>query len=250
MIKRLLAILTLAIAAIPAASLADVTFGSSSTLGLSASLYYDGGPVAGSALALSNSAPPAYANSIGPLSVNETNALFSFVAASGQASISSNVDGTAGSKTTSASVSLTDLDFTFGDIITFTADSAGSSTSASGDYGSLAGFPSFTISNVSLTVLGGNVDLTGPSEVYNQDGLRIVFADASTVATTETVSSEATFLFIEFTDFMNEGATYDGTIAIGRVTAAQSAVPEPASALVLAGLGAATLLRKDHRQQA
>jgi hypothetical protein len=222
---------------------ADVSFGSSRSFVLAADLYAsDTGTLSGTLTDLFDQSPASYAQSYGPSPLSGSEGLL-FFSATQQGSINSNVDGSAGSKSTNGSVQLTNLMFGMEGIFTVTADELSTFVESTGDFGALSVNGSFGADNVVLEVLGNNVALSA-GEVYNQNGLRIFYQDGATSETGEAASISATAFLVFFDDFVFDNATYNGSIALGFARAEQRAVPEPSTLLVLGGLGALALRRK------
>lgn len=245
--KSLLVLTVFVLSLVGGIAKADVVFGASSSQVYSVSMYTDNlGQIDHTAFLLNGTSPAPYAHSYGPFPIDELiEGFFQLTAESGTGAASSDVDGTAGSKTASGSVSLTSATFSIIDILTLTGDLS-ASASAFGDVGNMNGFASSSISNGALTVLGNTVSL-GFGEIYNQDGLRIVMHDTGLNNGNTFAEASATMFFVEFTDFAHGGDVYNGTFEIASASANMRAVPEPATALVLGALGLATALRRRRR---
>lgn len=246
--KKLLFLFVLLVVALltPVSVLADVTYGASTSVLLSSSMYSD---VTGMhelhVKSLLDTSPPAYSESYGPESVVETNDLFSVGAELASGFISSDVDGSLGGKSVEGDLQTSFISFSMLDILSVTASSMDSNALINGDIGSInkTGFVSFS-GDLVLTVLGSTVDTSAPGEVYNQGGLKILMAEFGNIDEPFAFGISATAFVFDFDNFAHDGDVFNGTVYLGQTSAYMQAVPEPASMLVLGGLGLAVALRR------
>ena len=144
----------------------------------------------------------------------------------------SNVDGTSGSKETSASAYVDGASFVLGtNVIVFSAGVVGSNLWVQGDAGTLnpAGYADF--SDASLFVFGTQYDFStepDPNTVmYNAGGLEIISNKQSLFGGQSSASISITALDITFTNFVENGEVLNGEVQFGSSQAAMTASPEP-----------------------
>jgi len=194
--------------------------------------------------AMSNTAPAPFSTSYGPEAIAGSNDLFSFGAQIGTGAISSNVDGTPGSKSSSGSVNVQFYSFSMLDILSLSGDEMSAEVSSTGDVTTFGASSSLMMSeNSLLTVLGSNVALTG-GVIYNSGGLMIVQQQHGQSVDDFHSANNAYNLFITFDNFAHDGDIYNGSIILGTASSSLRAVPEPSSMMVLGGLGLVAALRK------
>jgi hypothetical protein len=232
---------------------ATVVSGSSSSyaesIDLTASvLGVDPTLTSGPAPTASGTAPAPYsvANSLVSLNVGLPG-LASITAGILNASAASNVDGTAGSKTTSAAASVANLGVSLLSLLGIDATVIGSNAGVSGDYGALSATGGSTI--LGLSVLGNTIDVTSAP---NQSVLPALLAPLGISITLNEQSTSGNgigsagisvnAIDVEFTNALLGTDLLNGDIILSHSQAVETAVPnttpvpEPAS-LALFGLG-------------
>jgi hypothetical protein len=200
-------------------------------------------------------APPPYSSNVSLASVDVSagtipgGALVSFQSGLLEEVATSNVDGSSGPRTTSASSTINALSFGFittalgGSGIGITSTLLMSSSTVTGDYGSLTATGSLTVEHLSITVNGvavaGFADFTGSIAANTTVDLGAAFIGASLILNEQILSGDgissrdltvnAVDLRLVSTGVAGLG-TLDGQVIIEHSYAAQTAaVPEPSS---------------------
>lgn len=170
-------------------------------------------------------------------------------------SVSSDVDGSAGSRTTSAYGSVDELTLSvlFGTVLSLNATTIASNAMASGDYGTLASTGSSVIEDLSLTVLGNTisvvVDAAPNTVLFDALGIQIVLNEQNSFGDgVTTTGMEVTALRVIFDDVAAGLGLLNGDLRFGYSRVDMTAViPAPASAGAFTTLGVLAMRRRRPR---
>ncbi|GAA5481019.1 hypothetical protein Hsar01_00224 [Haloferula sargassicola] len=257
----------LSVATLAPTAHAAVTAGTSSGVGIDVGVSalslvdLDVGPLAQS----SGTAPAAYSTTNFVATVNSSVVLGSVAATDDgdgaiNTSASSDVDGSSGAKLATSNATVNGLGVTLipgivltPDFLSITSDTITSTSSSSGDFGSLVSTGSAIIENLSITIAGTDllVGINNPSpntvivDAGGIAGLTIVLNEQIPSGDGISSTGMTTNALRVSLDAITVGAVsgLTGDIVIGQTTSGLAAVPEPAVSL-LGGLGLIGLLRR------
>lgn len=175
------------------------------------------------------------------------------------ASVLSDIDGGAGNRFSYGDALVDDLSIslvptlTAGPVLTLTADTIGSGTFATGDFGAMSTLGDTVLENLAITVAGVPLNIPvspAPNTVlFDALGIRIVLNEqfGSTTATDASLDTNA--IHIDLTDVAGLGGLISGEVIIAHSSANMtSAVPEPGTFVAIAsGLGLLAIARRRRR---
>jgi hypothetical protein len=258
--KKLFGALLLAgTVAMQTAALADVTGGNSKGYGLFVALELVGIPVLTipETAVAQGTAPNPYTDFDQVLSVGVNVPTIASVATGVlEANAISNIDGGSGSRFSLSDSLVDDLDVTVvpgtitPDLLSVTADTVGSQSGVTGDYGSMAPLGSMILENLSISVSGNALTIPiapAPNTVlFDSLGIRIVLNEQFTVSNLGNASQITNAIHIELDDVVTGGGLLSGNIIVAHSDAAMvGVVPEPATFVGLGiGLSLLALFRR------
>ena len=238
---------------------ADVTGGDSKGYGLFVALELIGIPVLTipETAVAQGTAPNPYNDFDQVLSVGVTVPTIAVVTTGVlEAGAISDIDGGAGNRFAMADSLVDDLDVTVvpgtitPDLISVTADTIGSDSSVSGDYGSMSPLGSMILENLTISISGTSLNIPiapAPNTVlFDSLGIRIVLNEQFSVSNLGNASQITNAIHIELDDVVTGGGLLSGNIIVAHSDAQMAGVvPEPATFVGLgAGLGLLALLRR------
>ena len=246
---------------LPTATRADVSSGESMAFGIHVDLTLIGVPIltVGPTPVSSGIAPGAYNDADQVLSVAAAVPLIASVGTGViNTSASSDIDGLAGSKFAFGDSLVDDLNITVvpgtvvPSLITLTADTIGSDSTVSGDFGSMSAMGNMVLEDLAISVSGDPLTISAnpdPNTVLlDLAGIRIVLNEQVSSVNNGDASIETNAIHITLDDIVTSGGLLSGDIIIAHSEASMvGAVPEPATFVGLGALTLFALLRRRSR---
>jgi hypothetical protein len=262
--RRLLAAAFAAIAItaifLPTSARADVTGGDSRSYGVYVSLTLIGIPVlqVPEQPVSSGSAPGPYNDSDQVLSFSAgAPPIASLGTSVMDTTASSDIDGTIGSRFANSTSLVDDLTIDVvqsafaPSLLTVSADTIGSTSTASGDFGSMSAVGTMVLENLAIAVSGNSLVIPiapDPNTVlWDAAGLRVVLNEQTSSVGFGSASIDTNAIHIRLTDIVFGGGLLSGDIIVAHSDASMaSTVPEPATvaSFGLLTLGALALRRR------
>jgi hypothetical protein len=234
---------------LPVSATADVVSGNSKGYGVNVALTVLNIPVLTiNELPMSSGAAPGAYNDIDQLlSISQTVPLVASISTGVlDTTASSNIDGGSGVRMATSSALVNDLSLTLVPVIggpallSLTADTIGSDSTVSGDFGGHTAVGNMVLENllvsVSGTALAVPLNPTPNTVLWDAAGLRIVLNEQASSANATGASMTTNAIHISLVDIITVGGLLNGDIIIAHSDATMvSAVPEPATFVALGG---------------
>ena len=246
---------------LPTSARADVTGGDSRSYGIYVNLTLIGIPIlqVPEQPVSSGSAPGPYNDSDQVLSLSASVPPFASIGtAVMDTTAASDINGTSGSHFANSTSLVDDLSLDIlqspfaPSLVTVSADTIGSTSTASGDFGSMSAVGTMVLENLAISVSGNALVIPvapDPNTVLlDAAGVRVVLNEQSSSVAAGSASIDTNALHITLTDILFGGGLVNADIIVAHSDASMgSVVPEPATvvSLALISVGVFALRRRN-----